>query len=112
MTDEAGAYEKIWDVVRSIPKGRVATYGQVAAAAGLRKHARMAGYALWNLPAGSRIPWHRVINAQGKVSFAPRSAPWREQRKRLQAEGVVFLAGRVNLARFGWRAASDSPLLD
>ena len=106
------AYEKIWAVVRTIPRGKVATYGQVAAAAGLRKHARMAGYALWNLPAGTKIPWHRVINAQGKISFPARSAPWREQRKRLQAEGVVFIAGRVDLARFSWRARADAPLLD
>jgi methylated-DNA-protein-cysteine methyltransferase-like protein len=106
------AYEKIWAVVRSIPKGRVATYGQVAAAAGMRKHARMAGYALWNLPAGSKVPWHRVINAQGKISFPARSAPWREQRQRLVAEGVVFIAGRVDLSRFAWGARSESPLLD
>lgn len=106
------SYEKIWGVVRSIPKGRVATYGQVAAIAGLRKQARLAGYALHNLPRGSPVPWHRVINAQGRLSFPPRSAPWREQRRRLEAEGVVLLAGRVDLARFGWRRAGDSPLLD
>jgi len=105
-------YARIWAAVRRIPKGKVATYGQVAAAAGLAKQPRLAGYALHNLPRGSSVPWHRVINAQGRVSFPPRSAPYREQRRRLEAEGVVFLGGRVNLARYGWARGGESPLLD
>lgn len=105
-------YERIWAAVRRIPKGRVATYGQVAAAAGFAKQPRLAGYALHGLPRGTSVPWHRVINAQGKVSFPPRSAPYREQRRRLEAEGVVFLGGRVKLARYGWKSGRDSPLLD
>jgi len=106
------AYARIWAAVRRIPKGRVATYGQVAAAAGLAKQPRLAGYALHNLPRGSSVPWHRVINAQGRLSFPPRSVPWREQRRRLESEGVVFLGGRVNLARYGWQRSRESPLLD
>lgn len=104
-------YAAVWDVVRAIPRGRVATYGQVAQRAPFPCNARFVGYALHALPEGSRVPWHRVINAQGRISFAPRSAPWREQRRRLQAEGVVFIADAVDLARFGWRARADSPLL-
>ena len=107
-----GKYERIWDVVRAIPRGRVATYGQVAAAAGFAKQPRFTGYALHGLPRGSRVPWHRVINAQGRLSFPPRSGPYREQKRRLEAEGVVFLGGRVDLARFGWQRHDASPLLD
>ena len=105
-------YARIWAAVRRIPKGKVATYGQVAAAAGFAKQPRMAGYALHHLPRGSGVPWHRVINAQGRISFPPRSAPWREQRRRLEAEGVAFLGGRVDLARYGWQRTRDAPLLD
>ena len=105
-------YARIWAAVSRVPRGKVATYGQIAAAAGLPKQPRLAGYALHGLPRGSRVPWHRVINAQGRISFPPRSAPWREQRRRLEAEGVVFLAGRVDLARYGWQRASEAPLLD
>jgi methylated-DNA-protein-cysteine methyltransferase-like protein len=112
VSDARDSYRKIRDVVRRIPRGKVASYGQVAAAAGFRKQPRLAGYALHNLPRGSSVPWHRVINAQGRISFPPRSGPWREQRRRLEAEGVVFIAGRVNLARFGWQRGGDSPLLD
>lgn len=106
------AYARIWAAVRRIPRGRVATYGQVAAVAGLAKQPRLAGYALHKLPQSSSVPWHRVINAQGRLSFPPRSAPWREQRRRLEAEGVVFLAGRVELARYGWQRGREAPLLD
>lgn len=108
----AETYRRIWDTVRRIPRGRVASYGQVAVAAGFPKQPRLAGYAMHALPSGSRVPWHRVINAQGRISFPPRSEPYREQRRRLEAEGVVFIAGRVDFARYGWRWRNDSPLLD
>lgn len=111
MATGPSSYARIWDVVRTIPRGSVATYGQVAAAAGLHKKARLAGYALHHTPSTVRLPWHRVLNAQGRISFPPRSGPYREQKRRLEAEGVVFLGGRVDLVRFGWRRRSDSPLL-
>ncbi len=99
------SYQRIYDVVRRIPEGRVATYGQVAALAGLPGHARQVGYALHALPEGSDVPWQRVINARGEVS--QRSGPgWEEgyQRHLLEEEGVVFdLRGRVDLKRFRWR---------
>jgi methylated-DNA-protein-cysteine methyltransferase-like protein len=97
------AYERIWQVVRRIPEGRVATYGQVAFVARLPGHARQVGYALNSLPDDSDVPWHRVINAQGRVS--PRAAPgWEDfQRILLLDEGVVFRAdGSIDLDRFGW----------
>lgn len=94
-------------MVRSIPEGHVATYGQIAALAGRPGHARQVGYALHSLPEDSDVPWHRVINAQGRVS--PRSAPgWEELQKILLLdEGVVFSAdGRIDLQRFRWKPGS------
>jgi methylated-DNA-protein-cysteine methyltransferase-like protein len=96
-------YERIYAVVEEIPEGRVATYGQVAALAGLPRHARQVGYALHALPDDRHLPWHRVINSQGAVSL--RAEPGREglQRAMLEAEGVVFsAAGKVDLRRFQW----------
>jgi methylated-DNA-protein-cysteine methyltransferase-like protein len=108
--DISDSYARIWQAVREIPRGRVATYGQVAEAAGLGKQARQAGYALHALPKGTDVPWHRVINAQGKVSFPPGTRAYKEQRKRLEAEGVVFLRGRIDLDRYGRNATLDEML--
>lgn len=98
----SSTYRRLWAVVERIPAGRVATYGQVAALAGLPGRARQAGYALHALPDGADVPWHRVINARGEISR--RSEPCAEgyQRHLLEEEGVRFVAGRVDLARFGW----------
>jgi methylated-DNA-protein-cysteine methyltransferase-like protein len=96
-------WARIHAVVRSIPKGRVATYGQIAELAGLPRQARQVGYALAALR-DARVPWHRVINARGEIS--PRSAPGPErlQRALLEREGVRFDArGRVALADQLWR---------
>ncbi len=92
-------YQRIYAVVRRIPRGRVATYGQVAELAGIEGHARQVGYALHNAPPG--LPWHRVINARGEIS-ARASSDWGElQRHLLEAEGVEFdLEERVDLKRF------------
>ena len=96
-------YLRIYAVVRRIPRGRVATYGQVAALAGLPGHARQVGYALHALAHGTRLPWHRVINAQGEVSRRRRPGDELSQRRLLEREGVRFDArGRVALARLGW----------
>ena len=95
-------YQAIYAVVRRIPKGRVASYGQVARVAGLVNAARQVGYALHALPSGSAVPWHRVLNAQGAVSLRNHNAL--TQRLLLTREGVRFDArGRVDLARFGWK---------
>lgn len=97
-------YRCIYAVVRRIPRGRVATYGQVAALAGRPGGARQVGYALHALRDPGGLPWHRVINAQGTVS--PRSEPGAEhhQRARLEAEGLVFDgSGRLDLKRWQWR---------
>lgn len=100
----AESYQRIYRVVRRIPVGRIATYGQVARLAGLAGHARQVGYALHALPEGSGVPWHRVLNARGEISR--RAEPGWEgvQRSLLEAEGVCFdERQRVALARFGWR---------
>jgi methylated-DNA-protein-cysteine methyltransferase-like protein len=100
----SNSYQRIYAVVRRIPEGRVATYGQVASLAGLAGHARQVGYALHALPKGTAIPWHRVVNADGEISL--RSMPGGElvQRGLLEREGIRFgPRGRVPLARVRWR---------
>lgn len=90
----------IWTAVERIPPGRVASYGEVAAMAGLPRRARLVGKLLGQLPPGSEVPWHRVVNAQGKISLQGRAAL--RQRRLLEAEGVQFSdAGRISLRRFG-----------
>ena len=99
-----GRWERVYAVVRRIPRGRVATYGQVAALAGLGRHARQVGYALHALPGDGYAPWHRVVNFRGAVSLPPGSADAVTQRLRLEREGIRFDAGgRIDLERFGWR---------
>jgi len=97
-------YQRIWATVDCIPRGRVATYGQVAKEAGLPGHARQVGYAMKNLPSGTDLAWHRVLNAKGEISArSATGAPSREQIRRLAAEGVELNArGRVDLKRYGW----------
>lgn len=94
--------EKIWQVVHRIPPGSVATYGQVARLAQLPGYARFVGRVLKNLPAGTRLPWFRVLNAQGRISFAPDSSQYRRQQELLEAEGVVFMDRRLDLRRYQW----------
>lgn len=101
-------YQRIWAMVRQIPQGRVATYGQVASLAGLPGHARQVGYALHALARGEDVPWQRVINAKGEVS--PRSEDGWEgyQRHLLEEEGVVFNdRGRVDLGRYRWQPEDE-----
>ena len=99
------SYQRIYAAVRRIPRGRVSTYGTIARVAGLAGQARQVGYALSALPTGTSVPWHRVINAQGRLSLE-RSASGAgiTQRLRLVREGIVVDAGgRVSLEKFGWR---------
>jgi methylated-DNA-protein-cysteine methyltransferase-like protein len=95
-------YQLIWQTVRQIPKGKVATYGEVAEQAGVPGQARLVGYALHNLPSNSGVPWHRVINSQGRISLPTRNSGYQRQKRLLLDEGVVFAEERVNLDRFGW----------
>ena len=98
------AQRRIYDVVARIPKGRVATYGQVAALAGLPRRARLVGRALRVVPDGARVPWHRVVNAQGKVSLRGDALGQEDlQAALLRREGVRFTGSAIPLARYGWQ---------
>ena len=98
-----GRNARVYAAVRRIPPGRVATYGEIATLAGLDDMARQVGYALHALPPHSTVPWHRVINARGEISRRSVFGSEREQRLRLELEGVRFYSrGRVSLKLFGW----------
>jgi methylated-DNA-protein-cysteine methyltransferase related protein len=98
-------YERIYAVVRRVPRGRVASYGQVARLAGLANGARQVGYALHALPDHTAVPWHRVVNARGAISL--RGGGDATQRILLEREGVRFgVGGRIDLAAHGWRPRS------
>ncbi|PCH85182.1 MAG: cysteine methyltransferase [Piscirickettsiaceae bacterium] len=103
-------YQKIWAIVSSIPKGGVLTYGQVATKSGLPRRARLVGVALRLAPSSMNLPWHRVVNAQGKISFPPDSEKYKCQQQRLQEEGVVFMSGAINLDCYGWHENMDKDL--
>jgi methylated-DNA-protein-cysteine methyltransferase related protein len=96
-------FTRVYEAVRAIPKGRVATYGQVARLLGVPRGARAVGWALRALDARKerRVPWHRVVGATGRVSPREGAGPFLQRRK-LQADGIVFRAGRIDLRRHGW----------
>ena len=99
-----GGYQRIWRVAALIPRGKVASYGQLAELAGMPRAARQVGYAMHALPSGSRVPWQRVVNARGELSPRSDAGGERVQRLLLEREGVRFDArGRIDLARYGWR---------
>lgn len=99
----ANLYPRVYQVVLRIPAGKVATYGQIAKMAG-KCTARQAGYAMAAIPAGLTIPWHRVINAQGKISARADGDGDSRQHRALAAEGVLFTAsGRVDFKHYGWQ---------
>ena len=94
--------EKIWQIVHQIPPGKVASYGQVAKLADLPGYARYVGYAMKKLPAATKLPWHRVVNSQGRLSFPKDSREYQTQKNRLEAEGIVFISGRLPMKKYGW----------
>lgn len=98
-------YQLVYAVVAQIPSGQVATYGQIAQLAGLPRQARLVGYALSALAVRNRLPWHRVINAQGRISErGDGGAAALAQRRRLEREGIRFsTAGVVALAQYQWQ---------
>lgn len=95
-------YEIIWQTVRGIPKGRVATYGQVALLSGFIGQARLVGYALHGVPPSMKIPWHRVINAQGRISLPRGGGQYARQKRMLMNEGVMFVKEKIDLQKYGW----------
>jgi methylated-DNA-protein-cysteine methyltransferase-like protein len=97
-------FEQVYQVVAMIPPGRVATYGQIAAYLGNPRAARTVGWALHSMPAGVDLPWHRVINSQGRIGGPPGGHRAYEQRALLEEEGVTFdESGRIDLEEYGWQ---------
>jgi methylated-DNA-protein-cysteine methyltransferase-like protein len=97
-------------VIHGIPRGHVLTYGEIARLAGPGGSARRVSMAMRYAPKGMKLPWHRVINAQGKISFPEDSPYFVKQKKLLEQEGVIFKAGVINLKRFGYQGALDALL--
>ena len=96
-------FERAYQMVRHIPPGRVATYGQIARLLGMPRAARTVGWALHSLPEGSDVPWQRVINAKGTISLGSHGHGGALQRAMLEAEGIVFDdQGHVDLDVHGW----------
>ncbi len=96
--------------IAAIPRGRVASYGEIATRAGLPRRARLVGRVLRESDPALNLPWQRVLRADGRIAFSPGSRSYREQCQRLLGEGVIVLRGRVNLARFGWQRDLDAEL--
>ncbi len=103
-------YKRVQSVVERIPAGKVATYGQIAQMSG-KCTARQAGYAMAAVPDGSSVPWHRVINSQGKLSARADGAPDPRQREALLAEGVLFSdSGRIDFNKYRWQPTFEDYL--
>lgn len=100
--------EALYLALAQIPPGKVISYGELASLAGLGRAARWVGRTLSQLPEGSRLPWHRVIAAGGRISLPAGTASGAEQRARLRAEGVSILNERVDMRRHGWRPMEHS----
>ena len=105
-TDE-GRYARIWAAVAAIPEGCVASYGQIAEFAGVPRGARIVGRALGRSPRELALPWHRVINAQGRIALPKNSRGYRRQIELLRAESVTVVEGRVDMERFRWQPDLD-----
>jgi methylated-DNA-protein-cysteine methyltransferase-like protein len=103
--DAAGFRARVYALVRRVPRGRVVTYGQVAALLGAPRAARAVGQAMRACPA--RVPWHRVLNGRGTISRRGDGSGMLSQRLLLEAEGVRFRRGRVDLGRHAWRRARE-----
>jgi methylated-DNA-protein-cysteine methyltransferase-like protein len=101
--------ELVWRIVHSIPAGKVSSYGEIAQHAGLPRGARLVGRILSQLPEGSTLPWHRVLNSRGCISFPPGSAQYFEQRSRLLAEGVALVNERIDWRQHRWQPTASAP---
>jgi len=96
-------HEIVYQIIASIPKGKVTSYGQIAKLAGYPNHARIVGNILKNLPSDTSLPWYRVINAQGKISFPQNSDAYNRQRLLLEKEGVSFNNSKVISQYHAWQ---------
>ncbi|HNP36368.1 MAG TPA: MGMT family protein [Woeseiaceae bacterium] len=108
--DSKTRMQRILEVIRDIPRGSVASYGQIAEIAGIPRGARQVGYTLRNLPDGHTVPWYRVVQASGKIAFAPGSRQYAEQQKRLAKEGIAARKGRIDMHKYRWQPDLDELL--
>lgn len=100
---EAQRRQALFACLARVPAGQVTSYGELAACAGLGRAARWVGRVLGQLPADTRLPWHRVVRADGRLALPPDDPTGAEQRARLQAEGIPLVRARVDMRRHGWR---------
>lgn len=108
--DRKTRLERIYETICDIPRGCVASYGQIAEIAGIPRGARQVGWALKHAPGGRDIPWHRVITASGRIAFETGSTHFERQKRRLMQENVVVVAGRVDMRRYRWEPQLDELL--
>ncbi|HEV2616080.1 MAG TPA: MGMT family protein [Candidatus Acidoferrales bacterium] len=106
MAKNTGGWNKVYDLVKRIPRGRVVTYGQLAQMLHLPGGARTAGYAIAGCPSGQGIPWHRVVGAGGKL--LPREPYGSKQRRLLESEGTHFAGMSVDMAAHQWRPTQSA----
>ena len=98
----------LYSTLAQVPEGKVVSYGQLAELAGLGRAARWVGRTLSQLPGDTRLPWHRVLGAGGRISLPAGSPSGDEQRARLRMEGITILNNRVDIRRHGWRPVEHS----
>ncbi len=104
MNEISAFSKKVMQLIRSIPEGNVATYGQIAKLAGKPQGSRGVAWILHSSSTAHKLPWHRVLNSQGKISFEIGTHNFRQQKKRLEKEGVEISAeGKLSLAKFQWK---------
>lgn len=96
---------RLYEAIASIPEGKVASYGQLAALVDRQGAARWVGYCLRHLPKDSTLPWHRVITASGKLAFAPNTEAYWRQRNKLEEEGISINQHKVKMAVYQWRTS-------
>lgn len=102
------AYKRIWEQAALIPEGQVASYGQIAKLAGLpRRGARMVGRAVGSAPKEMRLPWHRIVNAQGKIAIPQGSRGYARQQELLRAEGIDVQDGKLDMDKYRWDPSLD-----
>lgn len=109
-TERDARRRRILATVCEVPRGRVASYGQIAELAGVPRGARQVGWALGSLQDNEDVPWHRIVTASGRLAFAAGSASWRRQRRKLAAEGVTLSDGRIDMRTFRWQPDLDELL--
>ena len=104
-------YQKIWDIIIKVPKGSISSYGRIADMAGLPRRARLVGSALKDAPKDMKLPWHRILNADGRIAFPADSRLYKLQKERLMAEGIIVNNGRVDLKKYLWQQDNLDALL-